>query len=95
MHVGLMKHWECIYADSIFQLNYESLTENQEFVTRKLLDYVELDWEEQCLEFYKNRRAVNTASSQQVRKAMYKGSSNEWRNYETHLQQMVTELVDY
>ena len=80
----LIRHKE-LFGDRVYVLNYEKLTEDQENQTRMLLDYCGLDFEESCLEFYKNKRGIHTASSQQVVKPMYKGSSQAWRKYEKYL----------
>jgi hypothetical protein len=59
------------------------------------LEFIGLDWEEQCLEFYKTERTVQTASSAQVRRQMYQGSSDQWRKYETQLAPMIEALNGY
>ncbi len=92
MYVGLMEFWRARFPNRLYDLNYEDLTENQEEETRKLIEYCGLVWEDQCLEFHKTKRAVKTASSFQVRQAMYKGSSEAWRKYETHIQPMLQAL---
>ena len=51
-----------------------------------------LEWEDQCLDFHKTERAVQTASALQVRQKMYRDSSSEWRKYEKHLEPMVEAL---
>ncbi len=85
LYEKLMEFWKERFPERIFELNYERLTENQEAETRSLLEYCGLDWDENCLEFEKNMRPVQTASSVQVRKGMYRGSSGAWRRYEKHL----------
>ena len=92
LYVDLMDFWQGRFPNQIYDLNYEALTENQEKETRKLLNYCGLDWEDQCLEFHKTKRAVKTASSVQVRQEMYKGSSETWRKYETLIQPMIQAL---
>lgn len=89
MYIDLMAFWHQKFPGRIYYLNYEALTEHQEEETRKLLYYVGLDWEDQCLEFHETKRTVRTASATQVRQKMYQGSSEEWRNYEKHLEPMV------
>jgi len=74
---------------------YEALTENQEGESRKLFNHVGLDWEDQCLEFHKTERAIQTASVMQVREEMYQGSSNQWRKYESYLGPMVESLKGF
>ena len=77
LYNDLMNVWQAEYSAE-FTLNYEDLTNDQENQTRKLIDYLELTWEEACLSPEKNKRSVRTASQQQVKKA-YKGSSEAWR----------------
>ena len=52
-----------------------------------------LEWDESCLNFYKNSRAVQTASGLQVREKMYQGSSEAWRNYESYLKPLTSRLL--
>ena len=92
LYRGLMSFWRGLFPKGIYELSYEDLTENQEEQSRKLLEFCELDWEEQCLNFYQTKRAVRTASSVQVRQKMYKGSSEAWRKYESHLQPLINGL---
>ncbi len=94
LYRGLMAFWCERFPGRIYDLNYEALTENQEDETRKLLEYVGLEWEDACLEFHKTERAVQTSSSSQVRQAMYRGSSDAWRNYEDHLGPLAESLKD-
>ena len=95
MYAELMTFWHDKFPEQIYDLKYEVLTENQIEETRKLLERVGLDWEEQCLEFHKTQRVVKTASSWQVRQKMYRGSSDEWRNYESHLAPMIEGLSGF
>tara|TARA_B110000858_G_scaffold17319_1_gene17511 strand:- start:50589 stop:52160 length:1572 start_codon:yes stop_codon:yes gene_type:complete len=81
----LMEFWKELYPGRIFDLNYEQLTSNQEVETRNLLEYCDLEWETNCLEFHKTKRSVQTASAVQVREAMYAGSSEAWKKFESHL----------
>ncbi|MFT5502216.1 MAG: hypothetical protein ACI88G_002359 [Woeseiaceae bacterium] len=92
MYVDMMEFWHEKFPGRIYDLNYEALTEHQEDESRKLLDHIGLDWEDQCLEFYDIKRAIQTASVSQVRKEIYQGSSDEWRNYEKQLEPMVEQL---
>ena len=65
---------------------------NQKTVSKKLIDFCELEWEEQCLEFHKNKRQVRTASIEQVRKPINNKSIGAWKNYEDYLSEMKLEL---
>ncbi len=92
LYNDLMEFWRQKFPQRIYDLNYEALTEDQEKETRRLLEYCGLSWEEQCLEFHKTKRTVRTPSGKQVRKKMYTGSSSAWRQYEAHLQPMLSVL---
>ena len=95
MYVDLMTFWHELFPGRIVDLDYESLTENQEEETRRLVSRIGLQWEDQCLEFHKTERAVQTASALQVRQRMYRDSSSEWRKYEKHLEPMVEALKGF
>ncbi len=95
MYIDLMAFWHAKFPGRLYDLNYEALTEHQEDETRKLLEYVGLNWENQCLEFHRTERVVRTASATRVRQKMYQGSSEEWRKYEKHLQPMVELLSGF
>jgi tetratricopeptide (TPR) repeat protein len=95
LYVDMMAFWHEQFPGRIYDLNYEALTEHQADETRKLIEHVGLDWEDQCLEFHKTKRAVQTSSVTQVRQKMYQGSSEEWRKYEDHLGPMVESLSSF
>ena len=85
LYKDLMKFWESKYGERIYSLKYENFTIDQENQTRKLIEHLELNWEEACLSPHKNKRSVRTASQQQVRQKIYQGSSEGWRKYEPYL----------
>jgi tetratricopeptide (TPR) repeat protein len=89
LYHDLMACWHQKFPGRIYDLSYEKLTENQEDETRNLFAYLGLDWEDKVLDFHKSERSVRTASNQQVRKKMYKGSSEEWKKYEPWLGEML------
>jgi len=91
----LMEYWHKIYPNKIYDISYEELTKNQEKETKKLIDYCDLEWDPNCLNFHKNKRDVNTASAIQVRKKMYQGSSQDWKSYEGYLKPLVDSLKGY
>ena len=93
LYIDLMSFWRNRFPNTIYDLCYEDLTENQEKETRKLLTYCDLQWEKQCLDFHKTRRIVKTSSVAQVQKKMYQGSSEAWRKYAVHLQPLIKELA--
>ena len=61
------------------------MVDDTETEVRALLDFCGVDFEPACLEFYKTDRAVRTASSEQVRRPIYRDSTDEWRAYEPFL----------
>ena len=95
LYSDLMSFWHEQFPNQIYDICYEDLTTNQEEETRKLLEYCDLDWDESCLNFHSNERAVKTASALQVRKKMYQGSSEAWKKYEAHLQPLIQGLKSY
>ncbi len=83
VHQRLMKHWcNALPAGTILEVPYEELVVDQEAWTRKILDFLGLEWDERCLSFHETKRSVNTASAWQVRQKIYKQSVGRWRNYE-------------
>jgi hypothetical protein len=90
-----MSFWNNLYPEKIYNLCYEKLTENQELETRNLLNYCELEWDENCLNFHKNTNAVKTISSRQVKKKIYQGSSDTWKNHWAYIQPLVKALENY
>jgi hypothetical protein len=85
LYEDLMGFWGSELSNKIHTLNYEQLTVNQEKETKRLIDYIGLDWHEACLSPQDNNRGVSTASNIQVRQKVYQGSSQEWKKYETFL----------
>jgi len=80
----LMQFWKEKYHD-IFEIDYEHLVSDQLNQTKKLIEHCGLEWEEGCLEFYKNKTMVKTLSTAQVRNKMYSSSVNAWENYKSIL----------
>lgn len=85
-YLEIMNFYRKAFPNKIYDLNYEKLTENQEEEIKKLLEYCELEFEENCLTFYDSKRTVKTASNQQVRKKIYTGSSKAWEKYKKELE---------
>jgi tetratricopeptide (TPR) repeat protein len=95
LYTDLMDFWHQLFPGKIYDMCYEDLTINQEKETDKLLQYCELDWDENCLSFHQNKRAVQTASSIQVREKMYQGSSEAWKKHEAYLKPLIKALSAY
>jgi hypothetical protein len=81
----LMAHYAQVLPLPLFELNYEELTAQQEAVSRRLVEFCGLDWDDRCLRFHETARTVRTSSSLQVRKPMYTSSVGRWKRYEAHL----------
>ena len=84
-YIKLMDHWDKVLPGFVYKVQHEDLLEDQETITRELLEFCELEFESSTLEFYKNDRAVKTASSEQVRVPINKKGLNQWKNYEEWL----------
>jgi tetratricopeptide (TPR) repeat protein len=81
----LMAHWQKVLPLPILQIVYEDLVADQETVSRRLVEFCGLSWDERCLRFHENRRPVKTMSAMQVRQPLYKTSVGRWRCYTDHL----------
>lgn len=84
-YLRLMAHWRETLPLRLYESKYEALVENQEAESRKLIDFVGLEWDDHCLEFYENSRSIYTASVWQVRQPIYSSSKERWRNYDRHI----------
>ena len=91
---ALMAHWHKVLPGFIYDINYEDILEDQEGQSRLLLEFCGLEWDSQCLAFHKTKRTVATASSQQVRKPIYKDSLNLWEKYGANLDPLKAALGD-
>ena len=84
-YLGIMAHWDAILPGRILRVQHEELVEDLEHHVRRILDFVGLDFEPACLEFYKTERSIRTASSEQVRQPIYREGLDQWRNFEPWL----------
>jgi hypothetical protein len=85
-YLRLMAHWRnMLPADRLLDIQYEELVADREAVTRKLVAFCGLDWNDACLRSDRNRRAVQTASLWQVRQPIYRTSVSRWQRYEPWL----------
>jgi predicted Zn-dependent protease len=85
-YVSLLAHLDAVLPGRIHRVIYERMVDDTENEVRRLLDYCGLPFEEACLRFYENERAVRTASSEQVRRPIYRESVEQWRHYEPWLE---------
>ena len=94
LYHDLMEFWDQQYSEHIYHLDYDKLTLDQDVETRKLIEHLGLDWEDNCLSPQENKRSVRTVSQQQVRQKVYTGSSQAWRKFEPYLNGVFDELYD-
>ena len=88
-----MDFWHQLFPGKIFDICYEDLTTNQEEETRELLEYCELDWDENCLNLHTTKLTDKTASAGQ--KMHQEGSSEAWKKHEAYLQPLIKALTNY
>lgn len=88
----MMEHWKQVLPVEIYESDYESLVTNLEEESRKLVDFVGMEWDPKCLEFYETKRIMRTASAWQVRQPIYTRSVGRWKHYEEHLDPFLREL---
>ena len=88
----LMAHWHQVFPEQILDIDYEELIAAPEIESRKLIDYLGLEWDKACLMPHKLERTVRTLSSWQVRQPIYTSSVARWKNYEKHLGPLKTAL---
>jgi tetratricopeptide (TPR) repeat protein len=81
----LMAHWQQHLPLNIHTVQYEQLVQQTETETKKLVEFLGLEWEEQCIEYYKTTRRISTASQWQARQPVYTSSLQRWKNYERQL----------
>ena len=85
LYENFIDFWTNTLSKRIYNLDYELLTTNQDNETWQLIEYLGLDWDENCLSPENNTRSVATASNLQVRKKVYQGSSEQWKKYQPFL----------
>lgn len=93
-YVRLMAHIDEVLPGKVHRVIYEQMVGDTECEVRRLLDYCGLEFESQVLEFHKTERAVRTASSEQVRRPIYREATEEWRPYEAYLDTLKQALGD-
>ena len=90
----IMLFWKSVFPDRIFTLDYEAFTEEPEIIGSNLFDYLQLPWNQQYLDGTNNNRPVKTASQLQVKKGIYRGSSQTWKNFEPFIGKVFQPLLD-
>jgi tetratricopeptide (TPR) repeat protein len=85
MYVQLMAHWDDVLPGRILRIQHEDLVDDLEGSVRGLLEFCELEFEPGCLEFHNTARSVHSASSEQVRRPLYREGLDQWRRYQPWL----------
>jgi len=93
-YVRLMSHIDKALPGRVHRVIYERMVDDTETEIRKLLKYCGLDFEPACLAFHETERAVRTASSEQVRRPIYREATEEWQRYEANLAPLKDALGD-
>ena len=93
-YLQLMQHWDAVLPGWILRVQHEDLVDDLEGNVRRILDFCSLDFEPQCIEFYKTVRSVRTASSEQVRQPIYREGLDHWKHFEPWLGPLKDALGD-
>jgi tetratricopeptide (TPR) repeat protein len=93
-YVELMQHWDSVLPGKILRVQHEDVVADLEVHVRRILQFCGLPFESQCVEFYKTERSVRTASSEQVRRPIFKEGLDQWRYFEPWLDPLKSALGD-
>jgi hypothetical protein len=80
-----MTHWDSVLPGKVLRVEHEDVVDNLEANVRRILEYCELEFEPACVEFHRTERTVHSASSEQVRRPIYREGVDQWRRYEPWL----------
>ena len=92
LYNDLMKHWKKTLPKFVIDIKYEKIIQNPKQQIRSLVKSCNLSWNDNCLKFYNNKRAIKTASDIQARKKIYRSSVDSWKNYEKYLGEVFKRL---
>jgi tetratricopeptide (TPR) repeat protein len=93
-YLELMRHWDRVLPGRILRVHHEDVVEDLEGSVRRLLDFCGLGYESQCMTFHETKRSVRTASSEQVRQAIYREGLDQWKQFEPWLAPLKNALGD-
>ena len=85
-YVSLTRHWDSVLPGGLYRLDYEQLVGNFEHEVRRLLDYLQLPFDESCLSFHDSAHRAHTASSEQVRRPINSDGLDQWRQFREGLE---------
>ncbi|MCH2140913.1 MAG: sulfotransferase, partial [Phycisphaerales bacterium] len=90
-HAKLIDHWKRVLPCPWIELEYETIVREQENQTRRLLEFLDLPWDDRCMQFHQTERTVLTPSYEQVNKPLHGSSIGRWRHYEKHIGPLIAE----
>jgi len=93
-YLELMRHWDRVLPGRILRVHHEDVVEDLEGSVRRLLDYCGLEFDPSCISFHETKRSVRTASSEQVRQAIYREGLDQWKHFEPWLEALKSALGD-
>jgi hypothetical protein len=91
-YLRLMEHWRRVLPVTLHEVNYEHVVADLNGSVRRVLAACGLEWDPACLDFYRNRRVVHTASAAQVRTPIYSRSIGRWQHYQSELPELFAGL---
>ena len=91
----LMRHWRAVIELPMLEIRYEDLVADQEQLSRELIAFCDLPWDERCLRFHETKRVVHTRSYDQVRQPLYQRAVGRWRHYERFIDPLVRRLSSH
>ena len=91
-YVKLMHHWEKVLPGKILRVNNEDVISDLDGQVKRILEFLDLPFEEECISFYETNRSVRTASSEQVRKPIHKDGMGRWKPYAKYLKPLLNVL---
>ena len=92
LYKDIMEFWTKLLPNNFLNINYEHLVNNQKEEISKLLSYCELDWNDACLDFSKNKNPIKTVSIKQARNPIYKSSVRSYEKYKLYLNSLFEKL---
>jgi len=95
LRMEMINHWKEMFPGRVIEVNYEDMVADMEGQTKRLLNFLGMECNNACLDFYKNDKAVLTASMAQVKKPMYDKAVNRWKAYAKHLGPLAESLGEY
>ena len=93
-YLELMRHWDRVLPGRVLRVHHEDVVDDLEGSVRRLLKFCGLEFEPQCVAFHETKRSVRTASSEQVRQAIYRDGLQQWKHFEPWLAPLRAALGD-